>query len=207
VNLSSAAAIVLAVALSTSGAARAAVSPEDEAADVIQLTQRDGAGGVHVTKSLRDTLSKAAVRAVDIKRVDYQVDRVDELLTITYTVRHRAVAVRPYRLYYGTVLMDDANMYSAQMSIVMSRPGSSAVRVIDLDADDNGRRCGGGSTTTAKGGRVVTQAIPFSCLASLEHARLVSGVGIERRGGGDVAYDTTRRTRDLPLTAYVPPAA
>jgi hypothetical protein len=131
---------------------------------------------------------------------------VNEVLTVTYTMGRRAVAVRPYRLYYATVLVADPRDFTAPLSVVASVPDSSAVRVVDAYGDDNGSRCAGGETSTAKGGRVVTQAVPFSCLAVFEHARLMSAVGFEHRDGGDAAYDRARRTRELPLTAYVPPA-
>jgi hypothetical protein len=66
VKPSIAASILIAALLTCSGGAQATVSPGDEATEVIRLTQRDGSGGVRVTKAARENLSKAALRSVDV---------------------------------------------------------------------------------------------------------------------------------------------
>jgi hypothetical protein len=185
--------------LVSQGVAHAVVSPADEAAAVITVTQHDGAGGVHVERSERGELTKAALRSVDVTRVDYRVDRAEQTLTVSIKVRHRPVALRhPFRQYFATVVGTDLPFV-----VLISRPGKS--RVSTIEADGSLAKCDGGATRTSERGRVVTQTVPFSCLGGVEHAKLWTGAGIERRNGGDVAYDTARRTRDLPLTAYVAP--
>jgi len=195
-----AATILVPATLVSQGVAHAVVRPADEAAPVIAVTQHDGAGGVHVERSERGELSKAALRSVDVSRVDYRVDRAEQTLTVSIKVRHRPVALsHPLRQYFATVLITDLPFV-----VLISRPGKSRVSTIAAD-DGSLRTCAGGTTKTSNRGRVVTQTVPFSCLKGVEHAKLWSGAGIERRGGGDVAYDTAHRTRDLPLTAYVAP--
>ena len=51
------------------------------------------------------------------------------------------------------------------------------------------------------------QTVPFSCLGGLYHGSLRSAVGVESTKCRDIAWDVTRFTRDVPLTAYVAPPA
>jgi hypothetical protein len=201
-RLSFVVAMLVPAMLVSPGIAHGVVRPADEAAAVITATQHDGAGGVHVERSERGELSRAALRSVDVSRVDYRVDRAEQTLTVSIKVRHRPVALRrPFRQYFATVVSTDLPFV-----VLVSRPGKS--RVSTVEGDNSLRTCAGGATRTSKRGRVLTQTVPFSCLKGVEHARLWTGAGIERRNGGDVAYDTAHRTRDLPLTAYdAPPPA
>jgi hypothetical protein len=200
--------VLLAPLGSVGSAARADVGPTDEAAESIQVSRLDGAGGVHVEHGFRGKLPKKVLLSVDVIRVDYDVDRVEQVLTVTYKTRHRAVSVRPYRSYYATVVMADPDDVRAPSVVVLSRPGATTVRVLDLYAEDAGHKCAGGTSVATGRGRVVTVTLPFTCLGDeLEHGRLWSGIGLERPRGGDVAYDITRATPDLPLTAYVAPPA
>ena len=191
--------------LLAAGSAYAAVSDADAAAPQISVQQQDGRGDVHVDRSMRGTLTHRALASVDVAHVDTELDRVASTLTVTYTVRRGPVAVKGMRQYFATVGMADPADPAGGFVVVMSRPGSHAVRVVTAD-DFRGVRCAGGTSTVTKAGRVVTQVVPFACLDGLEHARLTAGVGLDSRKG-DGAWDTVKRTRDLPLTAYVDPAA
>ena len=190
-------------AVLTAGAAHADPSADDLATQVVTVTQADRKGDVRVTKAGRTALNKNARASIDLTHVEYVVDRVQNLVTITYTARHRPVAVKGARAFFMTMAEADPSDPKAPFAIVMSRPGKAAVQVMTADSM---ARCAGGTAAGSDGGRVRTVTVPFSCLSGIDHAHLVSASDFAGRRG-DLGLDLSKRTRDLPLTAYVDPTA
>ena len=200
------AAVLLASALTIAAPAGAVVGTDDAAAQQITVKRPDKRGDVLVERSARGTLSARTVASADLTRVGYAIDRVQQQLTITYAVRHRAPSQR-FRQYVVSIVQTDPRAADAAAVVIMSWPGSTAVRIITSADASASHRCAGGSSVRSHHGRVLTQVVPFSCLGDVGHGHLRSFLGLERRNGADVASDATKRTRDLPLTAYVDPTA
>ena len=190
-------------AVLTAGAAHADPSADDVAAQVITVTQADKKGDVRLTKKGKAALNKNARASVDLTKVEYVVDRVQNLVTITYTTRHKPVAVKGAQTVFVTVADADASDPQAPFAVIMSRAGKPGVQVMTTDAP---KRCADATIAGSDGGRVRTVTAPFSCLGGLEHAHLMSAVDLSARRA-DLGFDLTKRTRDLPLTTYVDPTA
>lgn len=185
------------------GAAHAEPRASDVATRVITVSQVDRKNDVKVTKQGRSQLSRDARASIDLTRVKYVVDRVHNVLTVTYVTRHKPVAVKGARAIFMTMADTDARDPNAPFAIIMSRPGKVAVQVMTADRM---ARCAGGTGATSGAGRVHTVTVPFSCLGDVDHAPLVSAADVTGRRD-DLGFDLGKRTRDLPLTTYVDPAA
>jgi hypothetical protein len=202
----------LAVTASTTvvaGAAHATVSPEDQASPVIDVTMPDKAGDVRVAKAGR-ALPKRVSHSVELKEVTYDLDRTAKTLTVSYPLR-RVLASDRYRQVVATLIdptkrTDDPGDPWAG---VLSDPAKSTVRVFTFDGDSKftHRVCKAASTATDTETDIVTQTVPFSCLHGvLDHGFLRSFAGLETiRQPRELAHDAAAFSRDVPLSAYVPP--
>jgi len=204
----------LAVTASTvvgGAAAYATVSPDDEATPVIDVTTVDKTGDVHVMKAGRD-LPNRITHSVGMKQVGYHVDRTTETLTIAYPMSRILNNDRFHQLV-GTVITPDKKMSDPNAPFVelVSNASKVTVRVFSYDGDTNFKQhvCKAASSSSDTKTDTVTQTVPFSCLDGvLDHGFMRSFALLERAPkGGDLAYDLTPYTRDLPLSPYVAPTA
>jgi hypothetical protein len=186
------------------GIAHADVSDADQAKAIIGITKTDKVGDVRAED--RNGAHTRVERSIDLSRVDYRLDRTAETLTITYDVR-RVLDRDGFRQFVGTTIVDRSEDDSP-FGLVMSGVNRSALRVSSYD--DNGEFhegvCKAGTSSTDAAADTITQTVPFSCLGAVERGAMKSWAVVERSRGRDVAWDQARFTRDLPLTAYVPPA-
>ena len=202
------AALALAASTLVSGAAYAAVSPEDEATPVIDVTVPDKTGDVHVTKDGRG-LPTRVTHSVAMKQVGYNIDRTTEILTVTYPVQ-RILNNDRYRQLVGTDIetTKDSNTPAPFVGL-MSNTAKTTVRVFTFDGASTFKDhvCKAATSATDTKTDVVTQTVPFSCLrGALDHGYLRSFALLEGASkGADLAYDLTPFTRDLPLSPYVAP--
>lgn len=202
----------LAVTASTvvGGAAYATVSPEDEATPVISVTAPDKTGDVHVMKAARD-LPKRITHSIAMQQVGYDVDRTTETLAVTYPVQ-RILNNDRYQQAVGTLITTDKDMSHSNTPFVelISKATRTTVRVYAYDGGSTftNHVCKAATSATDPKADVVTQTVPFSCLrGALDHGYLRSFALLEGAPkGGDLAYDLTPFTRDLPLSPYVAPA-
>src|SRR6478735_8642989 len=113
----------------------------------------------------------------------------------------------------GTVITPDKKMSDPNAPFVelVSNASKVTVRVFSYDGDTNFRQhvCKAASSSSDTKTDTVTQTVPFSCLDGvLDHGFMRSFALLERAPkGGDLAYDLTPYTRDLPLSPYVAPTA
>ena len=202
--LSAVVASVLLTALG--GTAYADIRPADEASPVIEISKADKTGDVRVESYKTANVSNRVNQSVALDHVDYRVDRTAQTLTITYPVQ-RVLTSDRYRQYAITLIASERNHEDSQIALVMSPAHKSRVLVISSGNDFEEERCVGGTTATDAVADTITQTVPFSCLGGITHGSLRSAVGVENTKGRDIAWDVTRFTRDVPLTAYVAPPA
>lgn len=202
------AALTLATSTLVGGAAYAAVSPDDEATPVIDVTTPDKTGDVHVTQDGRG-LPTRITHSVAMKQVGYTIDRTTEILTVTYPVQQILNNDR-YRQLVGTnIQASKDNNAPAPVVGLMSNTAKTTVRVFTFDGAGTFKNhvCKAATSATDTKTDIVTQTVPFSCLrGALDHGYLRSFALLEATSNGaDLAYDLTRFTRDLPLSPYVAP--
>jgi hypothetical protein len=185
------------------GSAYAQVSPADQASPLIEVTKADKTGDVRVFARGPKAPSARVKRSIAMNHVDYRIDRTAETLSITYPLRRVLGGDRFHQVVVTLIASDkDAGPWGTVFSVA----GTSRVRVfMDADEPTTGGRCEEGVSVTDAAADTVTQTVPFSCLADLDHGLLRSAAMVERRGGADISWDVTPFIRDVPLTAYVEP--
>ena len=116
-----------------------------------------------------------------------------------------------YQQAVGTFVTTDKDMSNDNAPFVdlISDVAGTTVRVYTYDGGSTFKdhACKAATSATDPKADLVTQTVPFSCLRGvLDHGYQRSFALLEdAANGGDLAYDLTPFTRDLPLSPYVAP--